>query len=66
MYPNDENMIVVPNNKKKGDYCEHVCLISWMNIDYKENDEKKNFLANPKHQYHVSEYGGHGCSTQSK
>ena len=26
-----------------------VCLISRMNFDYKENGEKKGFLANPKH-----------------
>ena len=30
-----------------------VCLISWMNINYKEYGGKKAFLANPKHQYHL-------------
>ena len=28
--------------------------------------EKKAFLAKGKHQYHVSQYGEHGCSAQSQ
>ena len=31
-----------------------VCIISWINFYYKENGGRKAFLANPKHQYHVS------------
>ena len=38
-----------------------VCLISWMNFDYEENGGKKAFLANPKHQYHVSQCGEQDC-----
>ena len=43
-----------------------VCLISFMNFDYKENGGKKAFLANPKHQYHVSQCGEHDCSANNK
>ena len=32
-----------------------------MNFDYKENGGKKAFLANPKHQYLVSQCGEHDC-----
>ena len=39
-----------------------VCLISQMNIHYKENMERKVFLPNPKLQYHASQYGEHDCS----
>ena len=39
-----------------------VCLISWINFDYKEMVERKAFLANPKRQYHVSQWGEHDCS----
>ena len=28
--------------------------------------EKKAFLANPKHQYRVSQYGEHDCSAHNK
>ena len=31
------------------------CLISRMNFGNKENGGRKAFLANPKHQYHVSQ-----------
>ena len=37
-----------------------------MNFDYKENDGKKAFPANPKHQYLVSHYGGHDCNANNK
>ena len=37
-----------------------------MNINYKENGRKKGFLASPKHQYHVFQYGEHDCGTQSE
>ena len=33
-----------------------------MKINYKENGGKKAFLANPKHQYHVSQCGECDCS----
>ena len=51
-----KNMIAMPMTKRmeivKG---IQVCLISWMNFDYKENGGKKAFLVKPMHQYHVSE-----------
>ena len=54
-YPNMENMIAKPITKRKEIVMGiHVCLISWMNFNYKENGRKDAFLANPKHQYHVS------------
>ena len=41
-------MIVVPITKRMEFIMSlQVCLISWMNFDYKENGEKKAFLANP-------------------
>ena len=43
-----------------------VCLISSMNLDYKENDGKKTFLANPNHQYHVSQCGELDCHANKK
>ena len=43
-----------------------VCLISRINFDYKENGGKKAFLANPKHQYHVSQCGEHDCNANNK
>ena len=43
-YPNMENMIVGPLKKRMEiKMCIRVCLISPMKINYKENDEKKNF-----------------------
>ena len=44
-----------------------VCLISWMEINYKENGgKKKAFLANPKHQDYASHYGECDCSVNNK
>ena len=43
-----------------------VCLISRMNFHYKENGGKKAFLANAKHQFHVSQCGEHDCSANNK
>ena len=56
MYPNMENMIVVPVTKRMEIIMSiQIFLISRMNFDYKENGAKKAFLANPKHQYHVAQ-----------
>ena len=41
--------------------CIQVCLISRMNFDYMENGENNAFLANPKHQHHVSQCGELYC-----
>ena len=46
MYPNVENMIVVPNHKKIGDYYENPSLTK--NFYYKENDENKTFSCQTK------------------
>ena len=43
-----------------------VCLIWRMNFDYKENGRTKAFLANPKHQYHVSQCGEQDCHANNK
>ena len=56
VYPNAESMIVVLITKRMEIIMSiEVCLISRVNITYKENGGKKTFLANPKHQYHVSQ-----------
>ena len=55
-YPNGENMFVMLITKRTEIVMSiQVCLISWMNFNYEENGGKKAFLANPKHQYHVSQ-----------
>ena len=67
MHPNKENMIVVPITKRMEIVISiQVYLNSQMNFDYKESGGKKAFLANPKHQYHVSQYGEHDCATNKK
>ena len=68
MYPKEKNMIIVPSNKKKKEIITsiQVYLISWININYKENAGKKSLLANPKHQYRESQYGKHDCSANKK
>ena len=56
MYPNVENMIVVPITKGMNFAMGiQVCLISRINFDYKENGGKKALPANPKHQDRVSQ-----------
>ena len=52
------------HNEKNGDYNEfQVCLISYMNINYKENGgTKKAFAANLKHRCHASQWGEHEYS----
>ena len=42
------------------------CLISLMNFDYKEMAKSKVSLANPKHQYRVTQCGEHDCSANIK
>ena len=49
MYPNVENMIIVPITKRMEIIMSiQVCLISWMNFDYKENGGKKSFSCKSK------------------
>ena len=55
------------NNKMNRDYYKYqVCLISWMNIDCKENGGKKAFFPNPQYLYHVSQCGELDCCTNNK
>ena len=63
-----ENKIVVPMAKRMEIIkTTQVCLLSRMNFDYTENDGKKAFLANQKHQYHVSQCGEHDwCPNKKK
>ena len=42
-----------------------VSLISWNDINYKQNGGKKPFLAKPKHQYCVAHCGEHDCSANN-
>ena len=49
MYPNEENMIAVCNNKKNKDYQEYqVYLVSQMNFDYNEYSGKKSISCQTK------------------
>ena len=49
VYPNMENMIVMPITKRMEIIMSiQVCLISWMNINYKENRGKKSFSCKSK------------------
>ena len=67
VYPKVENMIVVPITKRmENNMSIHVCLISRMKFDHKENGGKKSFLGNPMDQYCVSQCGEHDCSANRK
>ena len=67
MYPNEENMMVFPITERMVIIMSiQVCLVSWINFDYKENGGKRAFLLNPKHQYHVSQWGEHDCHANNK
>ena len=64
---NVENIIVMPITKRmKIVMRTQVYLISKMNFDYEKNGGKKAFLANPKHQYHVSQCEEHYCCANNK
>ena len=67
MYPKGENMIVMPITKSMEIIMStKVCLISWINFDYRGNVENTAFLANSMHQYRVSQCGEHDCSAYNK
>ena len=67
MFPNVDNKTVVPITKRTEIILSiQVCRLSWMDFDYTENGGKKAFLANPTHQYHVSQRGEHDCLANSK
>ena len=62
LYPNVENMIAMLITKRtKIVMGIQVCLILWMNFNYKENGQKKAFPASLKQQYCVSQCGEHDC-----
>ena len=66
-YPNVENMIVGPITKRIEIVMSiQVCLFSRMNFDYEENGGKNALLANPKHQYRVSQCEKHDCNADNK
>ena len=62
-----ENTSVMPITKRKEIVISiHVCLISRMNFNYMENGRKNAFLANPKHQYNISQCGEQDCHANNK
>ena len=67
MYPNEENIIVMPILKRMEIIMSiQVYLISRMNFDYEENDGKKALLVNPRHQYRVPQCTKHDCNANNK
>ena len=63
MYPNEENMIVVPNHKKNEYYYENISLSHWrMNFDYNENGRKKNFYCQTIVPISCTQKGERDCS----
>ena len=49
VYPNEVNKIVVPLKTRMEIITSiQVCIISWMDFDYKENGEKKSFSCESK------------------
>ena len=67
MHPNVENKIVMPITKAMEIIISiQVCLLSQMNLDFKDNGGKKAFPANPKRQYRVSYYGERDCNASNK
>ena len=67
MHPNEENIIVAPITKGVEIITSVLlCLISSMNIYYKENGGKKAFFANLKYQDRASQYGEHDLALITK
>ena len=67
VYPNEENMIVVPMTKRMEIITGiHICHFSWMKFIYNKITKKKVFLASPKHKYHVSQQEKHDYSARNK
>ena len=60
-------MIVAPNHKKNVEcYRIQVWLIGGQTLIIGKTVERKAFLANPKHQYHVSQREKCDCSAHNK
>ena len=67
MYPNVENMFIVPIAKRiEINTSTQVYLISRINFDYKENGKKKSFSCKSKASNHVSEWREHDCGAHNK
>ena len=67
MYPNEENIIVMPITKRMDIVISiQVCFISRRSFDYIENGGKKALLANPKPQHRVSQCGERDCHANNK
>ena len=67
MYPNEMNMILVPNHKNNGDYYEYPSLsLFTINFNDKEKGGKKSFSCRSKHQYRASKFGEHDCSAHNE
>ena len=64
---NEENMIVVPAAKKVEIVTSiQVCIISWMNFEYKENGGKNSFSYNSKASISCIQCGEYNFSDQSQ
>ena len=67
VYPNVENMILVPIAKGMEIIMSiQVLLISRMNNNYEENGGKKSFSCKPKASICVSQRKEHDCSAHNK
>ena len=67
VYPNVENMIVVPITKRMEIVTSiQVCIISRMPLILRKMVERKAFLTNPKHQYLLSQCREDDCSANNK
>ena len=67
MHPITDNKTTMPITRRMEiDMRIQVCLILWMNFDYKEIGGKDAFPANLKHQYRVSHYGENDCIASNK
>ena len=67
VYLNEKNIIFVPITKRMEIIMSiEAYLISQINFDYEENDGKKAFPTNLKHQDRVSQWGEHDCCPKNK
>ena len=67
MYPNMANKIAAPIKTEMGIIMNiQICLISQLNLDYKENSGKKGFSCKSKHQYCASQCGEQDSGANNK
>ena len=56
IYPNEGNVLMVPNHERTGDYYVNLCFSHYqMNFTSKENGGKKAFQTKPKNQCLLSQ-----------